>query len=324
MTALDPAILHKLPDACDAKAVENVRADRGGPFAASIHVHNTLTGDLQTIVEPVGNAVIETGLASAHAEDRAVQPENTAKLRAAVAAIGVENSHVYVISSAESCPACHAKLEILARQLVHEKLILPQHFTVVFGASYEDSKAVAGFDDDKYHHDFQVIPGTGLIKQSFAKFLDLPETLRIRINDATGPTAWIMTKDRVLVGVGDAPEVNVIHVASKIQQRVRIESPWNLRRATLYTFTHEIGPMAYAECQWANISEWVSVEHPSAQIFATREAPDIGNRALFRIVGTRPYTNLDSAMIIRHLTPFANLGQHEWAAKPDKKQYNGV
>lgn len=241
-----------------------------------------------------------------------------------MAAIGADNAHVYVLSSAESCPACHAKLEILARQLVHEKLILPQHFTVVFGASYEDSKAVAGFDDDKYHHDFQVKPGTGLIKQSFAKFLDLPEMLRTRVDDASGPTAWIMTKDRVLVGVGDAPEVNVIHVASKIQQRVRIEEPWNLRRATLYSFTHEIGPLAYAECQWANIGAWVSIDHPSAKLFATQEAPDIGNYALFKIIAARPYTHPDSAMTVVQLQPFANLGQHEWAAKTDKKLYNGV
>lgn len=324
MSEINQGILHKLLEACDAFAVENVKSGRGGPFAASVHVYNSATGDLQTIVEPVGNAVLETGFASAHAEDRAIVPENIVRLKEAIAAMGRDHAHVYVISSAESCPACHAKLEILARTLTFDKVIMPGQFTVIYGASYEDSKTVAGFDDDKYHHDFQLKPGTGLIKQSYMKAHDLPEMLKIRLNDATGPTAWILTKDRVLTGVGDAPEVNVIHVASRTQQRVRIESPWNLRRATLYTFTHEIGPMAYAECQWANIGAWVSIEHHASKIFETKEAPDIGNTALFRIIATRPYTNPDSAMHVMQLRPFANLGQHEWATKADKKPYNGA
>ena len=324
MTAIDKNILHRLLEACDAKAVENVRANRGGPFAASVHVYNQATGDLQTIVEPVGNAVIETGLASAHAEDRAIVPENVVRLRQALAAVGRDHAHVYVISSAESCPACHAKLEILARKLVHERIILPGNFTVIYGASYEDSKMVAGFDDDKYHHDFQLKPGTGLVKQGFDKLITLPERLKAQMGVAPGPMALIPTKDRVLVGAGESPEIAVIKMASMMQRRVNIEEPWNLRRATLYTFTHEIGPMAYAECQWANIGHWISVEHPSTDLFETLEAPDVNNSTLFQIIATRPYTHADSAMHVVQLKPFANLGQHEWASKADRQDYNGA
>lgn len=324
MALIQENILHDRLAACDAAAVETVRAGQGGPFAASLHVYDAATQQMIDVAGPSGNAVLETGLASAHAEDRVIAPQNVVKLKEALRAVGLDNAHVYLVSSAESCPACHTKLEILARQLLQQKLLKPECFTVVYGASYEDSEAVAGFNDAPYHEDFQKIPGTGLVHQRVVKLMEMPTMLRTKMVDVAAPIALIATKDRVLVGTGDSPEISAIHFASAMQKRAGIEAPWNLRGATLYSLTPDIGPMAYAECQWANVAHWVTVDHPDGKLFATHESPGISNGDLFRIIATRPYTNPASALNFLHLTPFANLAQHEWRNRPDLQRYNGI
>lgn len=308
----------------DREAVKNVQDGRGGPFAASLHLYHAGRGEMTDLAEPAGNSVLETGLASAHAEDRAILPDRVAALKNALRESGAEEAHVYLVSSGESCPACHAKLEILARILLHEKLILPGRFTVVYGASYEDTHAVAGFNDAPYHDDFQKPVGTGLIRHNVIKYHDLPAMVRDRVKDVAAPVAVIATKDRILAGTGDYPEISAIHFASAMQKRAKIEDPWNLRMATLYSFTRDIGPMAYAECQWANVTQWVSIDHPDAKLFATQEAPGISNAELFRIIGTRPYTNPQSALNFIRIEPFANEGQQEWARQSHLRRYNGA
>lgn len=308
----------------DRAAVDNVRAGRGGPFAASLHVYHRDRAEMTDIAEPAGNSVLATGLASAHAEDRAIQPDHVAALKKILHDTGAEAAHVYLVTSGESCPACHAKLEILARTLLHEKLILPGRFTVIYGATYEDTHQVAGFNDAPYHDDFQKPAGTGLIRQKIVKYHDLPPMIRDRVKDVAAPVAVIATKDRILAGTGDFPEISAIHFASAMQLRARIEDPWNLRMATLYSFTRDIGPMAYAECQWANVTQWVTIDHPDAKLFATREAPDIDNKALFDIIRTRPYTHPQAALQMLHFTPFANEGQQEWARQTGLRRYNGA
>lgn len=308
----------------DQAAVKNVQAGRGGPFAASLHVLNLAQDQMIDVAGPAGNGVLETGLASAHAEDRVIVPENITLLKKTLQEVGADDSHVYLISSGESCPACHAKLEILARKLLHENLILPGRFTVVYGATYEDTHKVAGFNDAPYHDDFQKPVGTGLIRHSVMKYHDLPAMVRERVKDVAAPLAVIATKDRILAGTGDYPEISAIHFASGMQKRVKIDDPWNLRMATLYSFTRDIGPMAYAECQWANVTQWISIDHPDAKLFATQEAPGVTNAELFKVVGTRPYTHPQSALQFIQLSPFANEGQHEWARQSHLRRYNGA
>lgn len=324
---MDDALRLLLEDrltSADLAAVENVRAGRGGPFAASLHVYHLDRGVMLDVAGPAGNSVLETGLASAHAEDRAILPVHVTALKKILRETGVDAAHIYLVSSGESCPACHAKLEILARNLLHDGLIHPGRFTVIYGASYEDTHQVAGFNDAPYHDDFQKPAGTGLIRHSVVKHHDLPAMVRERVKDVAAPLAVIATKDKILAGTGDFPEISAIHFASSMQKRANIEDPWNLRMATLYSFTRDIGPMAYAECQWANVTQWVSIDHPEAKLFATQEAPGITNSGLFDIIRQRPYTHPQSALQMVQFTPFANEAQQEWARQTGLRRYNGA
>lgn len=302
-------ILRAALEACDAAALENVRAGRGGPFAASLHVYDRGAGAWATLAGPVGNAVLETGVASAHAEDRVIVPAHVAVLRDALRRIGAAGAHVYVVSSGESCPACHAKLEILARHLLREGLVLPGRFSVVYGATYEDTMQVAGFNDIRYHDDFQVIPGTGLIRQSVITLEDLPEAVRDKLARYTGAVAVVADGPALYAGGGALPELAAIQVACALRQRAGVAEPWNLRGATLYSPTRQIGPLSYAEAQWANIGHWVTVDGAGPE---TIEVAELKNDALFAIIATRPYTHPDSALTFLHLTPFENRAQQEW------------
>ena len=123
-------LLKKLVEEADLAAVENVREGRGGPFGASLNVINLENGHVLRIGQVAGNAVLETGVGSAHAEDQALSPENVRALKANLKDRDSAKTAVIVASSAESCPACQAKLEILARILVDERLIQLGHFIV--------------------------------------------------------------------------------------------------------------------------------------------------------------------------------------------------
>lgn len=317
----DTGILRAALEDCDAAALANVRSGAGGPFAAALHVHDTARGLWQAISAPCGNAVLKSGLPTAHGEDQAIAPAHQEKLRDVLHRVGADHAHVYLVTSGEPCPACHAKLEILARVLVHEGSLLPGRFTVVYGASYEDTAAVAGFDDAAYHQDMQKKPGTGLLRQRAMAMNELPLAVRDLMISAA---AVVESGDFCATGNGPMPEVAAIKDACRMQLAAHDPAPWDLRGATLYTATETIGPLAYAEALWANVTHWVSVQGAGEQ---TREAPDIGNDALFSIVATRPYTHEDSALSFLHITPFANLAQQEWrrlAKAGEVRDYNGA
>lgn len=310
---LHPDILPSALDRCDRAALDNVRAGRGGPFAASLHVFDTGTRDWVTVAGPVGNAVLETGLASAHAEDRVIAPDHQLALRNVLATYAPGAAHVYVISSAESCPACHAKLEILARQLVAEGKLAPGHFTVVYGASYEDSAAVSGFNDAMYHDDFQLLPGTGMVKHDILTLDQVPEGVRKKLTHAAahsnGAVAVVECADGLFTGNGAVPEIAAIHMANITRRRQGAAEPWDLGGATLYSTTQEIGPLLYAECQWSHIGRIVSIPGFGPE---TIEAPGVDNATLFRVIAARPEPHPESFLNFVHIQPFANKAQKEW------------
>lgn len=320
-------ILRAALAACDCAATENVLAGRGGPFAASLHVHDGATGTWHTIAGPLGNAVLDTGMASAHAEDRIIQPVHIAALRACLAEVGVAQAHVYVVSSGESCPACHAKLEILARELLHDGVLRPGSFTVVYGATYEDTARVAGFNDHLYHEDFQKPAGMGLVRQSRMEIAAVPDPVAVILRGASGPAAVVVSGPDHFAGTGAQPEITAIAAACTARKESGDPAPWDLRGAVLYTATTEIGPLAYAECQWANVAQWVGVTGLPPGRISAPEAPGIANDALFRIIATRPYTHQDSALSFRRITPFANIAQETWRARSAQgavAHYNGA
>ena len=319
--------LRRVLEECDAAALANIRAGSGGPFAASLLLHDQAAGAWQRIAGPCGNAVLKTALPTAHAEDQAIAPGNREKLRAALRDLGAEAAHVYLVCNGEPCPACHAKLEIFARQLQAEGLLLPARFTVAYGASYEETCDVAGFDDGAYHRDFLNPPGTGMIRQRWQEREALPQEVLAALQYAK---AAVIAEDRIATGDGPMAEIAAIQNLCRRQRAENISTPWDLRRGTVYTTTETIGPLAYAEAQWANIVAWVTIpprpdsEIPDAQ---ANEAPGIDNAALFRIIATRPYTHKDSALSFLHLAPFANEAQQEWCRMVESgkaQSYNGI
>lgn len=306
----DMDILRAALEACDHAATANVAAGRGGPFAASLHLYDGTAW--HRIAGPVGNAVLETGLASAHAEDRLILPGSVATLVAGLQRCDPGAARVAVVSSAESCPACHTKLEILARRLVHDGLLAPGRFAVVYGASYEGTAAVAGFNDSLYQDDFMRPENQRMIPH---RRIDAPPS------GHPGGAAAVEHHGQWFRGDGAHPESAAIHAACTAQKQSAQATPWNLDGAVLYTDAAIIGPLTYAEAQWANIAQIVSTGDSSRD-----EAPGIGNADLFDIIATRPYTHPRSALSLIRLEPFANRAQHEWRARADRGEarfYNG-
>ncbi len=334
MTELIPGdILKKLVDEADLAAVANVRAGRGGPFGASLNIINLQDMSITRIGAVAGNAVLETGVGSAHAEDQALQAEHIAALKADLKNRAqnraVQDCAVVVASSGESCPACHAKIEILARLLLDEKLIAPGHFIVAYGASYADTRAVAGFNDEPYHTDMNQAEDARLIAIENSDLQTLPASLQERLQQGH---ALVQMGDVLFTGTDQrdqhfthTAEVSALRAAALRQKQQGHATPWDLQRATLYTPAAQIGPLAYAEAQWANIARIIKLKpaRPTAG-----EAPGVSNEALFRAIATRPYNNPHSVLRVVRVRPFANLGQHEWATlqqnNPDLKNYNGV
>ena len=326
ITGALPGLLHDRLRACDDCAVENVRAGLGGPFGASLHVYDG--SDLIDVAGPVGNAVLSTGLASAHAEDRVMVPENVEKLRDVLRRVGAEAS-VYVVSSAESCPACHAKLEILARSLVHDGLLAVGRFHVLYGATYDDTHAVAGFNDAPYHTDMTKAPGERLIAVEQRNLGECPQHFREAL--AQGHAVIAGNDGYHFIGhdargddVVATAEISVIRKACRAEQASGSLTPWDLEGGVLYSPAAAVGPLMYAEAQWANISRIALVAQNSVQ-----EAADIGNDAFFSVIAARPYNGAGAAAQIIRLSPFENKAQHEWARQraedPEAtRQYNGL
>lgn len=323
-------LLKKLVEEADLAAVENVREGRGGPFGASLNVINLENGHVLRIGQVAGNAVLETGVGSAHAEDQALSPENVRALKANLKDRDPSKTAVIVASSAESCPACQAKLEILARILVDERLIQLGHFIVAYGATYGDTLRVAGFNDEPYHADMLKPEGARLIRIEDVPRDQLPGAVQFKLQHAL---AVVQSHGGLFAGQDDrhihftlTPEVTAMRAACQAQKNKGAEEPWDLHKATLYTTTAQIGPLGYAEAQWTNIARWVRVTD-SAHI--APEAPAISNNNLFRAVTARPYNNQYSALRVMRIEPFANLGQQEWARlqaqNPERlKNYNGI
>ena len=323
-------LLHTLIAEADEAALANVRARRGGPFGALLYVGDQKTGALTRIGEPAGNAVLETGLATAHAEDRLLSSENIAALRAALTP-PPEDHFVLMVSSAESCPACLAKLEVLARILVHDGLLLPGRFIFAYGASYAETRDVAGFNDDAYHEDFARTEGRRLVGLMKAERGRAPP--KVKEMFAGGALAvLVLPGGKMFAGRDERaehftliPEIAAVNEACRWQKNRGEAEAWNLKGATLYSFTTDPGPMAYAACQWANVRTWIAVGGGRE----SAEAPGIRNEALFRAVAQRPYNGAGAAVKVVRIQPFANRAQHEWKellgkGAPGLANYNGI
>lgn len=332
-------MLENLLNATDEFAVANVKADRGGPFGASIHVYNQDTGGLTLIGDIEANAVLSFGMGSAHAEDQAMKPSNVAALKEHLMTQGNSTDNIVIFSSSgESCPACHSKEEILARTLVEECLIAPGNFVVTYGATFKDTAEVAGFNDEPYHKDMQEPLGTGMIFIKEQKINDIPDKIfGLFLTSPKAAAAVVLPNKKIILGFEDrendlmaTAEVSAIRNACKYQKEQGVETPWDLGGATLYTSTKEIGPLVYAECQWANITNYVAVNHSRAKEMATQEAPDISNAEFFKLIASPDYNRPGSAIEVKNFKNFANKAQWAWREKlaaaedASKILYNGI
>ena len=332
-------ILKELLDETDRFAVENVRADRGGPFGSSIHVYDLNSGTLTAIGDLEANAVLATGMGSAHAEDQAMNPETITALKDFLRAAPETADHVVLFSSSgESCPACHAKEEILSRSLIEEGLLAQGRFVVTYGATFEDTANIAGFNDAPYHDDMQKPRGAGMISVDHKDASDIPAAVARIFEESDKPVSVIVQSGgQIIAGYADrdsdlmaTSEVSAIRSAARAQKADGVQTPWDLDGATLYTSTSDVGPLGYAECQWANVTGWVAVEHPRADDWATQEARGISNTAFFDVIAAKQYNDPSSRVAVKRIEPFENKAQHAWRKKLDDSDdpsdvlYNGI
>ncbi len=340
-----PMIADQLPDSllggllekADDFAVGTVKAGRGGPFAASLHVYDLDARELIQIGGMAANAVLETGMASAHAEDRLLSPENVRMLKDHLARKRGNDIAVILASSGQSCPACHAKSEVAARVLMSENLLPSGRFIVTYGATYEDTKNTALFNDEIYHQDFRRAPPERLVKVVEEKSAGLPDDVDSFFRAAKAPAALIARGGQVLATGRDCrhddilatAEVGAIRQACARQKREGVTQPWNLD-AVLYTTGGDIGPLCYAECQWANVTKVVCLGLQSHE----PEAPGIDNRAFYDLMAAGNHRHNQAALVVLRQSPFSNRAQKEWRQRLDDivKQggslesilYNGV
>lgn len=321
----------------DSFALASVQNGVGGPFGAALFLYNAKSGVAEMIGEPKGNAVLSTGCGSAHAEDRILGTDTMRTLRNRLTDMAGDRDSLYVVmvSSAESCPACHTKEQIVARELNHAGLLPQGHFIVFFGATYKDTAEVAGFYDAPYFEDIGRGIGEGLIKVTPKGSDELNDAVRILFRGSPDPVSAVVRDGHILSISGDlrneeAPfasaDYTAIQMACHDQKNQNVTQPWNLREATLYTSSLEVGPLAYTECQWANITRIIPVK--DARCRAANDARNISNEALGQVVGTVSYNHPKSAVVMVHLEGFANKAQHGWRERMEKLGnsilYNGI
>ncbi len=339
MTTLpEESRLRDLLDRGDAHACDSVKRGVGGPFAAGLFAWQPETDAWRELVPFKGNAVFATGMASAHAEDQALRPDGQKALKRFLskAKRAGEAWRIVMISTAESCPACHSKIEIVARRLVTEGLLPPGGFILAFGASYADSREVGGFNDAVYHADLARPVTDRAIPVERTSPHDLPDFPGVSLRRARGPVAAVIGATVRLIGRDQrrrdwvqTPELSVLRGASAALMAAGVDRPWDLQRATLITTAAALGPLAYAECQWANIGRILLL--PGTSRRAHEEAPDLPG-PLYRAIVDRPYNGPAAAIRVIAVAGFANRAQHLWAerqaalsdAARARRQYNGL
>ena len=253
----------------DKFALKNVDSG-GGPFAAIVAVYDPVSCECVRIGKPSVNAVLDTGIPSAHAEDQWFLPRKNMRDLVQVLSKWKQKGRepqVIFASSGQSCPSCLTKEEILARYLKKSELVPYSNFIVAYGATFENSARIAGFNDLPYVQDlvrFQQLPlsTTSMVKYRVAKVGDIPVDVAQLFKQASGQLA-VVARGNEILAVGEdsrygcdiisTAEVSAIRDACRMQKKDGIEQPWILgdinhinpsseKMATLYT-TADNGPL---------------------------------------------------------------------------------
>jgi|GEM_PF-1834758 len=277
-------------------------APYGGPFSAGVCLLLP-DGTVEMIGEPKNNTVLGKGVASFHAEHEILSGYPYAELvnrLNELRAEGKEGPTVLLLSSAQSCPTCQTKQEIIARELVRHELIAPGHFISLYGASFDDTLKVAGFNDKIYaaalimtaeHPD---APGSMLRHRTVA-LADLQESTKRLFMESRWPVAIVEREGALYATGSDArsdtdlfstAEVVALRNAGLRYQQEGHDDPWGVD-GTLYTTTLESGPLCLTEANWTRIAEIVHVVLPPElqdKQHQTRESASIDNKAFLSII----------------------------------------
>lgn len=302
--------------------VSNGNAPRGGPFCALLAIARE-DGTIEPIGLPCANEVIKSGVPSRHAEHEALSPVSYALLLDKLSKLkkAGEKACVVLFSSAQSCTTCHTKQEIAARDLLRRGLIAPGRFISLYGASYDETLKIAGFDDKIYAEalvaraDDPVLP--------VLPFHEAPGAVQRLFSEAEKPLAVIAQDERLYAtGTEARTDVDLFATAEtvalrnaclKCRQEGAPES-WKVS-GTLYTTNREIGPLLFSEAGWTNVADIVRLEMPESlknRQFETRETPGLSDGDFLRIVAGG-YAHPDRAVRVFRDMSFENKAQDAWA-----------
>lgn len=317
---------------------------RGGPFGAVLAISYP-DGSLRTISSIRSNNVLASGIASQHAEDRAMQPDACEEVARQLLRHKIEHRRgapiVWMISSAQSCPTCQTKLEIFARDLMARDLIEPDHFMCLFGASYDETYEIAHLNDAYYAdalilaHDCPENEGN-LVHCAQATFDEVPAAVQKIFAHVPAQTAVVMQGETVYA-LGDdtrkmhdpfsTAEVEALRAACRRYREEGENASW-LVKGRLYTTTLSPGPLMLTEASWTGIREICSVRMPphlQSLQRETREAPDLSNEAFLALVA-EGYQHEQSVVRVFRDFGFQNRAQKMWrriSAINEKVLYNG-
>jgi len=319
------------------------RFARGGPFGALLGI-SLEDGSFEVVGQARGNNVVGSGIASYHAEDQALQPDNYRLLKSRLSELKAsgKNPFVWMVSSAQSCTNCHTKQEIMARDLEEKELIKPGHFVTHYGATFDDTFKIAQFYDAQYADAMifsSIYPKheANLIRQEQVTYQALPREIQKIFETATSPTAVVMRKGEIYAQGSESrsefdlystAEVNAVRAACRRNRSEGVFTSWTVD-GELYTTSSEIGPLLFAEVGWTKIGIVKSVTMPphlAHKQFETRETSRLTNTQFLHTIAGG-YENNHAAIRVVRDECFNNKAQPKWAemlSVNGEQLYNGA
>lgn len=330
LTRADETLMEKLA------SVGKGSAPCGGPFAAQLALVGE-DGSIAPLDPPCVNEVIKSGVPSRHAEHEALNPVSYARLVDKLTALknAGKTGIVILFSSGQSCITCHTKQEIIARDLIRRGLLARGQFLSLFGASYDETQQIAGFDDKKYAQ--ALIERAEEPRLPLIPLAETPAAVQRLLREAAKPLAVIAQDERIYAtGTESRSEYDLFATAEimalrnaclKCRQEGAAES-WKIG-GTLYTTNRELGPLLYAEAVWTNVDDIVFVEMPpelEARQYETRETPGLSNGDFLGVIAGG-YAHPTRAVHVFRDFSFPNRAQPFWAGLVKKGRaplYNGA